>query len=52
MSEEQYLSETVLNLEESATLKMSQMARDLKAKGKDVIGLSIGEPDFDTPEFL
>ena len=52
MSLEKYLSDTVLNLEESATLKMSQMARDLKAKGKDVISLSIGEPDFDTPEFI
>jgi len=52
MSEQQYLSDTVLNLEESATLKMSQMARDLKAQGKDVISLSIGEPDFDTPEFI
>ncbi|MFT4566179.1 MAG: aspartate aminotransferase [Saprospiraceae bacterium] len=52
MSTQQFLSDTVLNLEESATLKMSQMARDLKAKGKDVISLSIGEPDFDTPEFI
>lgn len=46
------LSQTVLNLKESATLKMSQMARDLRAKGHDVISLSIGEPDFDTPEFI
>jgi aspartate aminotransferase len=35
---------------ESETLKMSQMARELKAKGHEVINLSIGEPDFDTPE--
>lgn len=47
-----FLSNTVLNLKESATLKMSQMARDLKAKGHDVISLSVGEPDFDTPEFI
>jgi len=52
MPMEHLLSETVLNLQESATLKMSQMARDLKAKGHDVISLSIGEPDFDTPTFI
>jgi aspartate aminotransferase len=52
MSKESVLSSFVLNLNESETLKMSQMARDLKAKGKDVISLSIGEPDFDTPEFV
>ena len=46
------LSDTVLNLQESATLKMSQLARNLKAEGHDVISLSIGEPDFDTPEFI
>jgi aspartate aminotransferase len=37
---------------ESETLKMSQMARELKAKGHEVINLSIGEPDFDTPEAI
>lgn len=52
MSVETVLSDYVLNLNESATLKMSQMARELKAKGKDVISLSVGEPDFDTPEFV
>ena len=52
MSIESVLSSFVLNLNESETLKMSQMARDLKAQGKDVISLSIGEPDFDTPEFV
>ena len=46
------LSNTVLNLEESATLRMSQLARDLAAKGHQVISLSIGEPDFDTPSFI
>jgi len=46
------LSDTVLNLKESATLKMSQLARNLKAEGHDVISLSVGEPDFDTPEFI
>ena len=52
MSMNHLLSDTVLNLQESATLKMSQLARELKAKGKDVISLSIGEPDFDTPAFI
>lgn len=37
---------------ESATIKMSQMARDLKSKGHDVISLSLGEPDFDTPDHI
>lgn len=46
------LSDRVLNMEESATLKMSQMARDLRAKGHDVISLSLGEPDFDTPRHI
>jgi len=52
MSNPAILSDYVLNLQESATLKMSQMARELKAVGKDVISLSIGEPDFDTPSFV
>ena len=37
-------------MSESATLKMTGLSRDLKAKGVDVITLSIGEPDFNTPE--
>ncbi len=52
MSFKNVLSDYVLNLNESATLKMAQMARDLKGEGKDVISLSIGEPDFDTPSFI
>lgn len=39
-------------MEESATLKMAQLARDLAAQGIDVISLSIGEPDFDTPQHI
>jgi len=35
---------------ESATLKMAQMARDLKSKGVDIVDMSLGEPDFDTPD--
>ncbi len=46
------LSDTVNALAESATLKMAQLARDYKAQGHDVISLSIGEPDFDTPDFI
>ncbi|MEM7101810.1 MAG: pyridoxal phosphate-dependent aminotransferase [Bacteroidota bacterium] len=46
------LSRRILEMEESATIKMAQMARDLKAKGYDVISLSLGEPDFDTPEHI
>lgn len=37
---------------ESATIKMAQMARELAAKGVDVISLSLGEPDFDTPQHI
>lgn len=43
------LSRLVLEMQESATLKMAKLARELKAKGQDVIDLSLGEPDFDTP---
>ncbi len=43
------LSRLVMEMQESATLKMSKLARELKAKGQDVIDLSLGEPDFDTP---
>lgn len=46
------LSDFVKNVEESSTLKMAQMARNLKAKGFDVINLSLGEPDFDTPQHI
>ena len=48
----QPLSRRVERMSESATIKMAQMARDLKAQGKDVISLSLGEPDFDTPEHI
>ena len=44
------LSNRVLNMAESETLAMTQVARELKESGKDVISLSIGEPDFNTPE--
>ena len=44
-----HLSKRVLSLSESATLAMTRRGRELKEAGKDVISLSIGEPDFDTP---
>ncbi len=46
------LSRLVRNMAESETLKMAQMARDLRAKGHEVISLAIGEPDFDTPKAI
>ena len=48
----QKLSERINRLAESATLAMARMSRELKAQGKDVIALSLGEPDFNTPEFI
>ena len=44
------LSDRILKLSESATLEMTRRSRDLKAQGHNVINLSIGEPDFNTPE--
>jgi len=46
------LSARVMALSESETLKMARMARELRAQGHDVISLSLGEPDFDTPEHI
>lgn len=43
------LSQRITEMQESATLKMAKLARELKAQGKDVIDMSLGEPDFDTP---
>ncbi|MEK9530961.1 MAG: pyridoxal phosphate-dependent aminotransferase [Flavobacteriaceae bacterium] len=48
----QPLSERIKSLPASATLAMAAKARELKNKGKDIIGLSLGEPDFNTPEFI
>ena len=48
----QKVSNRLNRLSESATLAMAQMSRELQAKGIDVISLSLGEPDFDTPEFI
>lgn len=46
------LSERVLALAESATLAMSQKSNELKAQGLDIVNLSLGEPDFNTPEHI
>jgi len=46
------LSTRINNLSESATLAMSRLSRELKQQGKDVISLSLGEPDFNTPDFI
>lgn len=48
----QHLSERVLNMATSATLAMAAKARELRAEGRDIIGLSLGEPDFNTPDFV
>ncbi|HAW58797.1 MAG TPA: aspartate aminotransferase [Bacteroidales bacterium] len=47
-----YLSKRVKSMEESATLAMTSKSRELACQGLDVINLSIGEPDFNTPEFI
>ncbi len=44
-----FLSDALSRVKPSATMVVTQKARDLKAKGRDVISLSVGEPDFDTP---
>jgi aspartate aminotransferase len=45
-----FLSATLDRVKPSPTIAVSNMARELKAAGKDVIGLGAGEPDFDTPD--
>jgi aspartate aminotransferase len=46
------LSDRILNMSISATLAMAAKARELRGEGKDIIGLSLGEPDFNTPDFI
>jgi len=46
------LSEKILNLAESETLRISALAKNMKAQGIDVVSLSAGEPDFPTPEHV
>jgi len=45
-----FLSDALSRIKPSATIEITQKARDLKAQGRDVISLSVGEPDFDTPD--
>lgn len=48
----QFLSDRVNEMALSATLAMAAKTRELKAQGKDIIGLSLGEPDFNIPDFI
>src|SRR6478609_690190 len=45
-----FLADILSRVKPSATIAVTQKARELKAKGRDVIGLGAGEPDFDTPD--
>ncbi len=47
-----YLSDRINNMSTSATLAMAAKARELRNEGKDIIGLSLGEPDFNIPDFI
>ena len=46
------LSNRINALSESGTIEMATKARELKYQGKDIISLSLGEPDFDTPDHI
>ena len=46
------LSDRINSIQPSPTLAVTQKANELRQQGKDVIGLGVGEPDFDTPEFV
>ncbi len=48
----QHLSERINNMSTSATLAMAAKTRELRNEGKDIIGLSLGEPDFNIPDFI
>ena len=49
---QEQLSNRINNLATSQTLAMAAKARELRAEGKDIIGLSLGEPDFNPPDFI
>ena len=49
---DKHLSKRILAMEVSATIEMNAKSRALKSKGLDVISLSLGEPDFDTPDVI
>ena len=46
------LSDRVQNMAESATIAMAQLARELVSQGIDIVSLSLGEPDFETPKYI
>ena len=46
------LSKKITKMKESATLAMARKSRELQEQGKQIINLSLGEPDFDTPHFI
>ena len=46
------LSDKILSIEESATLAMARKSREMRESGKEIINLSLGEPDFNTPNFI
>jgi aspartate aminotransferase len=52
ITEENQVSEILQRLSESATLAMTRKSRELAAKGVHVVNLSLGEPDFETPDFI
>ncbi len=45
-----FIADALLRVKPSATITVTQKARDLKASGRDIVSLSVGEPDFDTPD--
>jgi len=47
-----FISDVILSVKPSATMVATQKARDLKNAGRDIISLSVGEPDFDTPDHI
>ena len=47
-----FLAQSLSRVKPSATIAVTQKARDLKAQGREVVSLSVGEPDFDTPEHI
>ena len=45
-----FIADILSRVKPSATIVVTQKARDLRAQGRDIISLSVGEPDFDTPD--
>jgi aspartate aminotransferase len=48
----EFVTERIRNIQESSTIRMSKLSRELRDKGQDIINLSLGEPDFDTPDHI